>query len=248
MRNVVLALIAVIGLSVSHTAPAVAKTFKLNSKRLIEVIDVVDGSAIDLAQQLHKMAAASKDPIDILINSPGGAIVPGYMFVDAMDAARSQGIKIRCAVGMLAASMAFNMLAHCDERVALRHAALLFHPPRISSRQPMLVPDLLQAAEDLQRIIDASTGELIDMVGMRRAQFYKHFNQETLWAASDLAKASGKPWLRIVDNITGSDKVFTHEKPKMFLFFRASSTYEIIHVSPINRTQLDQRAAKAKTK
>lgn len=211
-----------------------AETFELNKKRLVEVIDVIDGSAIDLAQKVHDLANRSDAPIDLLINSPGGAIVPGYMLVDAVVAARSKGIKVRCAVGMLAASMAFNLLAYCDERVALAHAAMLFHPPRIFARGALTVPDLERAAADLKRIIASSTGAIRNMLGMSRPAFDKHFNEETLWTAEDLRAASGKPWIRIVSDITGSDKVFTHEKPSLFsLFGRAG--YEIIHVSPVKR-------------
>ena len=234
MRNFLMVVAGILGLSLATSAPA--ETFQLNSKRLIEVIDVVDGNIIDQAQQLHALAEESSEPIDLLINSPGGAVIAGYMFVDAMDAVRSQGVKIRCAVGVLAASMAFNMLAHCDERVALRHAALLFHPPRIMARGPMTVPDLERAALDLRRIIKFSTGELIKMVGMSQVSFYKHFNEETLWTAESLAAASGKKWLRVVDDIKGSKKVFTHERPRMSLFFRSGSNFEIIHISPVART------------
>jgi ATP-dependent protease ClpP protease subunit len=231
---VTLALSLAVSASAFAKSKANSNTFELNPKRLIEVIDVVDVSAVTLAQKVHNLAAQSKEPIDFLINSPGGAIVPGYMLVDAMDAVRSQGIKIRCAVGVLAASMAFNMLAHCDERVALSHAALLFHPPRIFSRNALTINDLLTAAEDLQRVVDSSTGELISMLGMSEESFYKHFYSETLWTASDLRKASGRPWIRIVKNITGSDKVFTFEKPRSFFFF-GMANYEIIHVSPVTK-------------
>ena len=206
---------------------------QLNPKRLIEIIDVVDGSVIDLAQQLHDLAANSNDGIDILINSPGGAIVPGYMFTDAMDAARNKGITIRCAVGVLAASMAFNMLAHCDERYALKHAALLFHPPRINARGPMTASDLDQASADLKRIIRHTTKELVTMVGMPYKKFLMHFRQETLWTAEQLTKESRKPWLTIVADIQGSKKVFTHRKPSLFSLFGLKSSYEIIHISEV---------------
>jgi ATP-dependent protease ClpP protease subunit len=228
-----IALAVVAALAWSTSSPA--ETVKLNPKRLIEIIDAIDGSAIEQAQALHDMASKSKEPIDILINSPGGAVIPGYMFTDAMDAARAKGVKIRCAVGVLAASMAFNTLAHCDERYALRHAALLFHPPRIFARGPMTAGTLEAAARDLNRIIASSTQELIDMLGMNRSKFAMHFNEETLWTAEQLLAESGHDWIRIVDDIKGSNKVFTHQKPQLMLFFRSSTKYEILHISPVSR-------------
>lgn len=217
------------------SAPAPAGTLHLNPKRLIEVIDVIEGGAVAQAQQVHDLAEASKAPIDFLINSPGGAVTPGYMLVDAMDAARKSGVKIRCAVGVLAASMAFNLLAHCDERFALRHAAMLFHPPRIFARGPMTVRDLDQASDDLKRILRKSTPELLAMVGMSKKEFYRHFHAETLWTAEQLADASGNNWLKIVDDIDGSKLVFTFQQPRLSIFgevdYLGVGNWTIIHIS-----------------
>lgn len=221
--------------SAACSGPASAQTITLNSKRLVEVIDVIDGGVLAQAQQVAVLAAASKEPIDFLINSPGGGVLAGYMLVDSMDAARKEGVKIRCAVGVLAASMAFNLLAHCDERYALRHAALLFHPPRIFAKGPMTAADLDRASEDLKRIITKSTGELVSMVGMPESVFYKHFNEETMWTAEQLVDESPNDWLQVVDNIKGSELVFTFQRPRFSIFGQRNGfgvgNWEILHVS-----------------
>lgn len=226
------------------SAPADAKTLKLNPKRLIEIIDVIDSSVVDAAQKIDNMANESKDPIDLMINSPGGSVMFGYMLVDSVNAARAKGVTVRCAVGILAASMAFNLLAACTERYALPNAAMLFHPPRVMSREPLTVPLLLNAASDLTRIINSTTGAIVDMMGMNDEEFSHHFHAETMWTASALLEVSGNDWITIVDNIQGSDKVFTHEKQSIFnlLFGQASASsqpYVIVHESPIPETLKD---------
>lgn len=235
MIRISLAFILLVTAVLNYPTKAQAEVVNLNPKRLIEVIDVIDGGVVAQAQRVHDLVTESKAPIDLLINSPGGAITPGYMLVDALDAARKSGVKIRCAVGVLAASMAFNLLAHCDERYALRHAAMLFHPPRISARGPLTVKDLDQASDDLKRILRKSTPELLAMVGMTPKEFYKHFHAETLWTAEQLAEASGHDWLTIVDDIQGSKLVFTFQQQRFSLFgetdYLGIGNWTIIHIS-----------------
>lgn len=194
--------------------PAQSQVLELNPKRLIEVIDVINGSQLGLAQKINDLASdGSGQTIDILVNSPGGSVLIGYMIADSIKSAKAKGVKVRCAVGILAASMAFNLLASCSERYALNHAALLFHPSRIYSREALTVPILLKAAEDLQRTIDNTSGEIMDMLGMDEEVFSHHFFSETMWQAQDIVAASGHKWITIVSDIKGSKLVFTPDRP-----------------------------------
>lgn len=228
----------IVGLS--SGCPASAKTIDLNPNRLVEIIDVIDFSQLGVAQKIDDLSSASKEPIDILVNSPGGSVLVGYIIVDSIRAAKAKGVKVRCTVGMLAASMAFNLLASCSERYALPSAALLFHPPRVMTREALTVPVLLKAAEDLQRIIDSTSSEIQNMLGMKDEQFQHHFNHETMWTAEQLLEASGHKWIQIVHAITGSKLVFTPDRPNplAFLFGQArgnqllnNKPYEIIYIS-----------------
>lgn len=227
--------------------PANSQVLELNPKRLVEVIDVIDGSQLGLAQKIDDLASdGTGQTIDILVNSPGGSVLIGYMIADSIKAARAKGVKVRCAVGILAASMAFNLLASCSERYALQHAALLFHPPRIYSKEALTVPILLKAAEDLQRTINNTSGEIMDMLGMDEEQFSHHFFAETMWQAQDIVAESPHKWISIVSEIKGSKLVFTPDRPNPLAFLfggskpnpstpakhNTSKPYEIIFVSP----------------
>lgn len=202
------------------TTQANASTLTVNPKRLIEVIDVIDGSILESARQLDKLSQDSKEPVYILLNSPGGETIPGYSFADAMIAAHERGTRLVCVTGVLAASMAFNLMAYCDERYALPHAKLLFHPVRISSREGLTLADMDVVSPQMRRLEAANKKALVAMMGVNKTWFNLHYAAETLWEAQDLVDQTNGKWLTIVQDIHGVSKLFTIEKPKtMFLFY-----------------------------
>jgi ATP-dependent protease ClpP protease subunit len=202
--------------------PAAAKTLKLDPARLVEVIGPIDGSAVGYAQKIDNLSRKSKAPIFMLLNSPGGSIMFGYTVIDAIHAAQARGVKIVCATGVLAASMAFNMLLECNEAYSLKYAKLLFHPVKsqgvFGQQEAEMSGDEMKEMD--QRIIDR-VGEV---TGMTDSIVRKHYFRETLREAYILAQASSYNWLTLVDAIDGSENVFTYQKPSLGLFFGKGSS------------------------
>lgn len=151
-------------------------------KDIVKVIGPIDSSILSEAAKIEKQAGSPV--IRILINSPGGAVVTGQIFVQAMELAKARGSKIECAVSNIAASMAFHVLAHCDSRYLLRYSMLLFHPVRVEF-QGALTP------EDLRRMyanMTILTMELDEDLRLALGKGdYEKFNQwETLWTPHTL--------------------------------------------------------------
>lgn len=196
-----------------------AKTLKVNSKRLIKVIGVVQQDAINQAQELEKLTRKSKAPVYLLINSPGGAVIPGLIFVEAMKQAKARGVEIKCVTGVLAASMAFIYLAHCDERYVLDNARLLFHPVSVGmsrARVQELVVDLDQIVKEEREIMQF----LQSSMDLKWKDFHRHYFAETFWTARGLdTHLDENGWLTLVDDVTGvGDDLYKWRKPRMFLF------------------------------
>lgn len=63
----------------------------------------------------------------IIINSTGGFSSGGQAIIDLMAYEQMHGIKMICVVEEMAASMAFNVLSHCDVRFATPGTVLMFH-------------------------------------------------------------------------------------------------------------------------
>lgn len=196
--------------------PLIGSSFAVeNPKRFVEVIDVVDGAMLrDVARRIDKLSLISDAPIDMLINSPGGAVLAGTSILDAMDVAKSRGVHFRCISGVLAASMAFIILANCDERYVLAGTKLLFHPMSTGGQGRVQ-----EIATSLEPFI-ALEKDLMDLqrkaLGMSESEFGKHYWAETMWSGSILNKVTDGKFLKIVDSADGVENLFVYERPKPF--------------------------------
>jgi len=140
--------------------------------------------------------------VEVVINSPGGSVFAGLQFVNAMHLAQARGIKIRCYVAGMAASMAFQILAECDERYALRYSLLLWHPVRIAGIM-VITPERAKAlASELARIEADLLTPIQRELELSEEEFMWRYLHETMWTAEGLVKVSPN-FLTIVDDIPG---------------------------------------------
>lgn len=183
-------------------APVKERTVVLNSV-------IARGNINQLADAMDKLAAKSKNPIDFVVNSPGGDVLTGFLFISRLDAVRAKGVKVRCWVPQMAASMAFQILLHCDERYALSKSFLLWHRVRISlggglfsGGTVVTAPLAKTMAADLQAFDDIISDELNDTLGMSEADVAYHFENETLHVGSNLQGLAPK-FIKTYPVITG---------------------------------------------
>jgi ATP-dependent protease ClpP protease subunit len=166
---------------------------------------VVDGSVVDLADKL--MAASAPGTlrrVNLLLNSPGGGVLEGSVYISAMEVAKTRGAEINCYVPLVAASMAFSILAHCDNRYALEGALFLWHPPRVvTGNYPLTPKDAAVLALDLAAVSKRMVKDLRKYLPIKTSTFYYHFNAETLHTAPELIALS-PGWITIVKDIKGT--------------------------------------------
>lgn len=161
------------------------------------VIDgVIRADNLDAVQDAL-LKAAPGSTFDLVINSPGGSVTTGFAFVSAMESAKQKGVAIRCFVPTVAASMAFQILLHCNERHVLDRSFLLWHRARVMMGGffggPMTAPQLLTLGRDLERLDEVILTEVLEYVNMSGEDIRYHFEAETLHVGSvlcDLAKGS----------------------------------------------------------
>lgn len=190
---------------------AVAKTvYKVpNGNRTFYVTGVIDFGVVDIANGIERVSAAKSAPIHLVINSPGGIVDAGRLVIQAMDMARQRGSKVVCTVGILAASMAFQLLSHCDERYALKNSLLLFHPSRVFVRGEALTASQMKIiASELNKIDVKANKDNIEMMSANRKWYALHNANETLWNAEDLVNETNNDWLTIVDSIDAPYGIF----------------------------------------
>lgn len=123
----------------------------------------------------------------VLINSPGGSVVAGEQIGNAMDLERARGTKMICVVLGAAHSMAFNLLAHCDSRIASDDAVMVAH--RIAMSEPsdrMTAKNLREWADHLDSInikYDTVNAKLLKLTP---EEYSKKADQEYSWSAKEL--------------------------------------------------------------
>lgn len=188
-----------------------ASALTLNPKRTIELRGMVDESTLLLAAAVEMLAQESTDPIDIVIDSPGGMVTPTHYLLNAMEAAKGRGVVFRCAVINMAMSAAFFVFANCNERYALPWAMLMWHP--ISQRIRSVNADEAEMIATELRQADAAF-KLSAVRAMRvSGDFYDlHSVAETKWIASSLAMVTPK-FMRIVSTVQPGN-LFQHLIPQ----------------------------------
>lgn len=198
-------------------------TYKVDTARNVDILGPISiGKGLRVAQAILSKATGPLDQeIFLTVNSPGGSVVGGWFIIDAMSAAKTKGYKVTCVTGVLAASMAFNILAACDERWALPNAQLLWHPARIFTRSPVTA-DVMDVWTDELRSINGKIKKLIlESSEMDEDFFDLHDSRETLHPAVNLVPHTKLYWINCVNNVEGAPSLLKVTDPRDgFMFGR----------------------------
>lgn len=162
---------------------------------------VIDGviQSTNLSKLESALLAKKDGEVDLVINSPGGSVYTGFKFVSVLEDTRSRGIRINCFVGGMAASMAFQILLHCDERHVLDRSFLLWHRARVMmggmGGQPMTAPQLGVLSADLNSTDSLIFSEVTKYLGgesLSPEVLRYHFENETMHVGENLGKSLPK--------------------------------------------------------
>lgn len=195
----------------------------------LTVIGEVNMSIVEQAQVLLNAGSKEKEVV-ILVNSPGGSVDAGQLFIQSMEQLRLRGIKINCVSGVLAASMGFQILAHCDKIYALPNTLLLFHPVRIYSGEGLTV-DMLAYLQ--QQMVLTETQMNIDLQAkfkFNKEFFRYHYRNETLHSARDLAQHTSV--ITLVDDVKGFDPLLYTWRQFSIMDLLGGKGAGILYVAP----------------
>jgi ATP-dependent protease ClpP protease subunit len=160
----------------------------IDPKRLLYIDQpITRGTLQPVHTAFEKFIATSKEPITLVLSSPGGSVVAGMSFINMMASAKAMGISINCYVLDMAASMAFQILTQCNERHALATSYLLWHGVRTGYDGPITTAVAASLAEDLAMMDEIVMDQLTSTLRLSQEQIKYHFDRETLWAAKQLA-------------------------------------------------------------
>jgi ATP-dependent protease ClpP protease subunit len=196
--------LVVISLLLGFTSDSFSKSITLDQKKTVRIRGMITAAILLKGKEMLNISKDERE-ITLLINSQGGQVNTGLMFIDMMEIVKARGTKIRCVVPNLAASMAFHILAHCDSRYTLPSAILLWHPAKQSCLMcAMSAEDMIYSGTQLQLIEQPQNEYLIKAMNVPEEFFYFHYEHETLWAAYVLNNQV-PGFIEIVKDIQGLD-------------------------------------------
>lgn len=169
--------------------PPTPVLMKLLERRKILLMDPVDAELAQriIAQLLYLEGASAKDPIQILINSPGGDVASGLAIYDTI---RGLSAPVECICSGLTASIATIILIAAEKgrRLAQKNARILIHQPLGGIRGQATDIDIhareiLKTKQHLNKMLAEATGQSLDKIE-------KDTNRD-FWMSAEEAKSYG---------------------------------------------------------
>ena len=119
----------------------------LLAKRIIFIEgEITQDTAVETCKSLLFLAAENQNlPVDIVINSNGGAVDAGLLILDAME---GSGLEIRTWCLSRAFSMAALLFSAGSKRYMLKHAELMIHQPLVSATRIEGNVSMIKAVSD----------------------------------------------------------------------------------------------------
>jgi ATP-dependent protease ClpP protease subunit len=198
-----------VALSVVVAGCASGATLSVDPDRLVKVLGSIDAQITEQANQVEKLSRDSSKPIFIVVNSAGGSVRAGLIFMDAIRLAKTRGTIVKCLSSVVAASMAFSIMTECSERYSTKSANFLFHPVWTQSRYinsiiaQRLAIELVKLDSDLLDYLQRQTG-------IKRSVLTEAFYAEKWWSATELQSVTKTGWLQITENIVGVEGLFDY--------------------------------------
>lgn len=164
----------------------------INTDRVTHVTGYIDEKSLFTFEKEFFETLHSVGPRLVIINSPGGDVGVGLQMVQLLEVEKAAGIKLICVVEDMASSMAFNLLTHCDVRLAKRHAHMVVHKIavgglggpfiRLTARKLREIARNLDLADEQFRVENARAMHL------SLADYDLFANAERNWSAAKLLK------------------------------------------------------------
>jgi len=203
-------------------------TVVLNESRTILIEGIILQNAVKAAQEIKKLSRTSKEPITILINSPGGSVFHGAALVSAMEA--SQAPVNTVCLG-LCASMAAVIHQHGHSRQMVDRSVVMFHDAAGGAQG--YLPHMLSRLNVVNRIVGKMSNAIAKKAGLTQEAFQALEHTE-LWLDAEDATAR-----KFNDKI-----VSVHYDEAKVISFMADPEFKI---RPVGVLPLEPSATPAKT-
>lgn len=170
----------------------VIQPLKVDLSRTIVLSSEVGPFTQSIPAQITALARESKEPIFLLINSPGGSVIDGNMILSAMEASRAP---IFTVCTMLCASMAFVIHQYGSKRFAVDRSIIMGHPASIGGARGGELNKVVSFLTYLKRYVDKTDAFIAKRAGMSIVEYKTRVNAE-MWLDAEDAQS-----LNLLDGI-----------------------------------------------
>lgn len=206
--------------------PSITKSFpNINQERVLVLDGEVGRNMLELTAKLKDLSASPKENAYLVINSPGGSVEDGNVFIDAMQGAKkATGLKTICIIVGNAYSMAAIIASYCHQTYIQPNGALMYHEASYgvqgsASRIATYVDFNTRWLREFETALATQLGlSYLDYAALRRNE---------LWLTANEAVEKG-----FVDGYV-EHFFYTAKKPKEDLIFRIFGLIGIKRTSPM---------------
>ena len=163
----------------------VIKSFELDPFRTIFITGEIGNNAINAALAIENLNKKGKEPINLVVTSPGGSVVAGAVLLSAMEASQA---KVNVICKAFCASMAAIILQYGEKRLATDRTILMYHPAYAGTEGD--VDRMHSHISMIKDYINKMEATVADRMGMS-FEYYKELTANELWIDSEDAKNKG---------------------------------------------------------
>lgn len=151
---------------------------------------ITAASEAEFEMQMILTAGIPGDRV-IEIDSPGGEVEAGNRMLHLLEKEQEAGVKLTCVVLHQASSMAFNILTHCDARLAMPRAKMLVHKVAAGNvflGERMTAHRMREIAHDLDEADAPFRRDNAIAMHLSLRDYDLFADNETVWSANTLLK------------------------------------------------------------
>jgi len=157
---------------------------KPNSDRVLRLYGEVNEMSLLVADQIKVLSAQSKEPIYLLINSPGGSVLDGAQIVSAIEGSVAP---VYTVCEQLCASMAAIIHQYGKERLMYDRSILMFH--NAAGGAQGYVPQMLSRLNVINRYVNKMQAHIAARAGVDLTTWLNRMGDE-IWIDAEDATAS----------------------------------------------------------
>lgn len=156
------------------------KTLKLKLSRTLLLEGEVGFNAIELADQIAILNQQDdKEPINLIVTSPGGSVLAGAQLVSAIETSKAE-VRVICRA--ICASMAAITLEYGHKRYATDRSVLMFHPASGGAQGD--IDRMYSQIGMIKRYVNKMEADIANRMGIS-FQDYKALTGVELWIDSE---------------------------------------------------------------